>query len=106
VAVDGLPDERDAPDEPPVREVLQEHDAPHDPDRPDLLKAVGELAAENADLYRKLGEVTHALKTMEARFGTWAKDVAREREQAAQEKAEMGERLDQALAMTRPWRTG
>jgi hypothetical protein len=70
-----------------------------DPDQPEFLKAVGELAAENADLYRKLGEVTHALKTMEARFGTWAKDVASEREQAAQDKAEMAERLDKVLAM-------
>jgi hypothetical protein len=52
VAVDGPTGERDAPDEQPVREVPQAHDAPHDPDQPELLKAVGELAAENADLYR------------------------------------------------------
>jgi hypothetical protein len=53
VAVDGPTDERDAPDERPVREVPRAHDAPHDPDQPKLLKAVGELAAENADLYRR-----------------------------------------------------
>jgi hypothetical protein len=99
VAVDGLTDERDAPDALPVREVPQAHDAPHDPDQPALLKAVGELAAENADLYRKVGELTHALKTEQARFGTWAKEVARDREQAARDKAQMAERLDKVLAM-------
>jgi hypothetical protein len=82
-----------------VREVPQAHDAPHDPDQPELRKAVGELAAENADLYRKVGELTHALKTEQARFGTWAREVARDREQAAQDKAQMAERLDKALAM-------
>jgi cell division septum initiation protein DivIVA len=99
VAVDGPSGERDAPDEQPVREVPQAHDAPHDPDQPELLKAVGELAAENADLYRKIGELTHALKTEQGRFGTWAKEVARDREQAAQDKAQMAERLDKVLAM-------
>jgi hypothetical protein len=99
VAVDGPTDERDAPDEQPVREVPQAHDAPHDPDQPELLKAVGELAAENADLYRKIGELTHALKTQQGRFGTWAREVARDREQAAQDKAQMAERLDKVLAM-------
>ena len=44
-----------------MREVPQAHDAPHDPDQPELLRAVGELAAENADLYRKTGELAHAL---------------------------------------------
>jgi hypothetical protein len=82
-----------------VREVPQAHDAPHDPDQPELLRAVGELAAENADLYRKTGELTHALKTQQGRFGTWAKEVARDREQAAQDKAQMAERLDKVLAM-------
>jgi hypothetical protein len=107
VAVDGPTDERDAPDEQPVREVPQAHDAPHDPDQPEFLKpdqpeslkAVGELAAENADLYRKIGELTHALKTEQGRFGTWAKEVARDREHAAQDKAQMAERLDKVLAM-------
>ena len=106
MAVDGLPNERDALDEPPVREVPQAHDAPHDPDQHELPRAVGELAAENADLYRKLGEVTHTLKTMEARFGTWAKDVAHEREQAARDKAELTERLDQALAKNQALTSG
>jgi chemotaxis regulatin CheY-phosphate phosphatase CheZ len=99
VAVDGPSGERDAPDEQPVREVPQAHDAPHDPDQPEPLKAVGELAAENADLYRKTGELTHALKTQQGRFGTWAREVARDREQAAQDKAQMAERLDKVLAM-------
>ena len=58
MAVDGPSGERDAPDEQPVREVPRAHDAPHDPDQPELLKAVGELAAENADLYRQIGELT------------------------------------------------
>jgi hypothetical protein len=92
-------DERDAPDEQPVREVPQAHDAPHDPDQPELLKAVGELAAENADLYRQIGELPHALKTQQGRFGTWAKEVARDREQAAQDKAQVAERLDEVLAV-------
>jgi hypothetical protein len=82
-----------------VREAPQAHDAPHDPDQPEVRKAVGELAAENADLYRKIGELTHALKTEQARFGTWAKEVARDREQAVQDKAQMAERLDKALAL-------
>jgi hypothetical protein len=100
VAVDGPTNERDAPDEPPVREVPQAHDAPHDPDQPELRKAVGELAAENADLYRKIGELTHARKTDQAQFGAWAKEVARDREQAAHEKAQIAGRLDKALALS------
>jgi hypothetical protein len=82
-----------------VREAPKAHDAPHDPDQPELRKAVGELAAENADLYRKVGELTHALKTEQARFGTWAREVARDREHAARDKAQMAERLDKALVM-------
>ena len=70
------------------------------PDQPELLKAVGELAAENADLYRKIGDLTHALKTEQGRFGTWAKEVARDREQAAQDKAQMTERLDKVRVST------
>ena len=99
MAVDGPTDERDAPDGRPVREVPQAHDAPHEADQPEVLKALGELAAENADLYRKIGELTHALKTEQGRFGTWAKEVARDREQAAQDQAQMAERLDKVLAM-------
>jgi hypothetical protein len=99
VAVDGPIDDREAPDEPPVPEAPQAHEALHHPDQPGLLKAVGELAAENADLYRKLGELTQAQKTDQARFGAWAREVARDREQAAQDKAQLAERLDKALAM-------
>lgn len=96
--MDGLTSERDAPGEQPVGEASRAQDAPRDPDQPGLLRAVGELAAENADLYRKIGELTHALKTEQGRFGTWAKEVARDREQAAQDKAQMAERLDKVLA--------
>jgi hypothetical protein len=50
VAFDGLTDERYA-DEPSTREIPQTRDAPDDPDQPELVRAVGELASENADLW-------------------------------------------------------
>jgi predicted nucleic acid-binding Zn ribbon protein len=46
-----------------------------------------------------MGELTHALKTEQARFGTWAKEVARDREQVVQDKAQMTECLDKALTL-------
>jgi hypothetical protein len=95
VAFDGPPDDRDAPDEPTAREIPQARD----PDQPELVKAVAELASENADLYKQVGGLTHALKTEKARFGAWAERVASDREADAQDKAQMTERLDQALAM-------
>ena len=66
------------------------------PSSPD---AVGELASENADLYRQLGDLTHALKTEKARFASWAERAAADREAAARDKAGMAGRLDQALEM-------
>jgi hypothetical protein len=66
VAFDGPPDARDAPDEPPAREISQARDS----DRPELARAVGELASENADLYWQLGDLTHALKAEKARFAS------------------------------------
>ena len=53
---------------------------PRDPDQPELVKAVVELASENADLYKQVGELTNALKTEKARFATWAERVASDRE--------------------------
>jgi hypothetical protein len=91
VAFDGLTDDRDAPDEPATREILPTHDASHDPDQPELVRAVGELASENADLYKKVGDLTHALKMEKARFGAWAKETARDRD-------EMTARLDETTA--------
>jgi hypothetical protein len=99
VAFDGPTDDRDAPDEPPTREIPQTRDAPHDPDQPELVRAVGELASENADLCKKVGDLTHALKLERARFGAWAKEVARDREEAAQDRAQAAERLGKALAV-------
>src|ERR1700733_7393562 len=72
---------------------------PRDPDQPELVKAVVELASENADLYKQVGELTNSLKTEKARFATWAERVASDREADARDKAEMADRLDQALAM-------
>ena len=89
----------DTPSEPPARDIPEDRDILHDPDRPELLKAVGELASENADLYQKVGDLTHALKVEKARFSAWGKEVARDREQAASDKAEMTDRLDKALVM-------
>ena len=68
MALDGPPDDRDAPEEPPLREIPQ----PRDPDQPELVKAVTKLAAENADLYKQVGELAHVLKTEKARFCAWA----------------------------------
>jgi hypothetical protein len=69
VAFDGPTDDRDAPDEPPTGEIPQTRDAPHDPDQPELVRAVGKLTSENADLYKKVGDLTHALKMEKSRFG-------------------------------------
>jgi hypothetical protein len=92
VALDGLTDDRDAPDEPPLRKVPHDNDVPHEPDKSELVKAVGELASENADLYRQAGDLTHALKLEKGRFAAWAKTVAGD-------KAEMTDRLGKAEAM-------
>ena len=78
---------------------MREVPHPRDPDQPELVKAVVELASENADLYKQVGELTNALKTEKARFATWAERVASDREADAHDKAEMADRLDQALAM-------
>jgi hypothetical protein len=78
-----------------MREIPQARD----PDKPELVKAVVELASENADLYKQVGDLTNALKTEKARFGAWAERVASDREADAHDKAEIAERLDQALAM-------
>lgn len=91
MAFDGLTDDRDAPNESATREIPQTHDASHDPDQPELVRAVGELAVENADLYKKVGDLTHALKMEKARFGAWAKEAARDRD-------EMTARLDETAA--------
>jgi hypothetical protein len=99
VAFDGPADDRDAPDVPPKREIPQTHDAPNEPEKSELVRAVGELAAENADLYKKAGDLTQALKAGKGRFAAWSKHVDRDREQAASDKAEMTDRLDGALAM-------
>jgi hypothetical protein len=95
VAFDGPPDDRDAPDEAPVREIPP----PREPDQPGLARAVGELAAENADLYRQVGDLTRELKADKARFGAWAETIASDRETAARDRNQLADRLDQALAM-------
>jgi hypothetical protein len=46
-----------------------------DPEKAELTRAVGELAAENADLYNKVDRLTADLKTEKARFSAWSKEV-------------------------------
>jgi hypothetical protein len=99
VAFDGPADEGDTPDKPPAREIPQKRENPSDLDQPEFARVVGELASENADLYKQVGELTHALKVEKARFSSWARHVERNREEAAQDRARMAERLDNVLAL-------
>jgi hypothetical protein len=62
VAFDGPTDDGDTPDKPPAREIPQKRETLYDLDQPEFARAVGELASENADLYKQVGELTHALK--------------------------------------------
>ena len=99
MAFDGPTDDGDTPDKPPAREIPQKRETPYDLDQPEFARAVGELASENADLYKQVCELTHALKVEKACFSTWARHVDRNREEAAQDRARMTERLDNVLAM-------
>jgi hypothetical protein len=81
VAIDGLSREPDQPDE------------PERPPAADLARAVGELASENADLYKKVGELTDALKLERARFAAWAKEVSAREEAMNRRFADLEHRL-------------
>ncbi|MGH3245127.1 MAG: hypothetical protein ACRDOI_02810 [Trebonia sp.] len=50
-----------------MREVTRAHDAP-DRISPSSSRRSASRTAENADLYRKIGDLTHALKTEQARW--------------------------------------
>jgi len=79
----------------------QAHDAPHDPDQ-QLLKAVAELAAENADLYRKTGETDprHEDGAGSIRhLGQGSRPATGNR--LLKTRPQMAERLDKVMAMNK-----
>jgi predicted RNase H-like nuclease (RuvC/YqgF family) len=82
-----------------------------DPKKAELTRAVGELAAENADLYRKNADLDKKvtrleaeLETEKARHTAWAVEVARDRGQTAkrlEEQTKINEQLAGQIAELR-----
>ena len=82
-------------DEPLAREIPQARDL----DQPEIVKAVVELASENADPEQAGPRPDSRAENGVGRFGAWAERVASDREADGRDKAQMAELLDQALAM-------
>lgn len=95
---------RDAPDAVTVSRSSHELPSGNDPEKAGLIRAIGELASEIADLYKKVNDLTDAFKQQSAalnqekvRFSVWAREVSAREEAATRRMGELELRLAERL---------